>query len=140
MQKLSILNKRVEHLDTDASGVVHFSRYPSLMETAVLENLDNLKIGMHALESEQLDLVVSEMKIKYLSSAYFLDYLLIDIQISHIGTASFKITGEIYRQEQNGEKTLLSSAEMTYVIVNKCSGAVSRMPSYMKNTLKECYV
>ncbi|MGR6008041.1 acyl-CoA thioesterase [Bacillus cereus] len=75
MQKLSILNKRVEHLDTDASGVVHFSRYPSLMETAVLENLDNLKIGMHALESEQLDLVVSEMKIKYLSSAYFLDYL-----------------------------------------------------------------
>ncbi|MEK8107760.1 hypothetical protein NKG94_26990 [Micromonospora sp. M12] len=42
MTALRELRWRVEHVDTDAAGVVHFTRYASLLESALLENLDRL--------------------------------------------------------------------------------------------------
>jgi acyl-CoA thioester hydrolase len=87
---------RVEHVDVDSFGVVHFSRYVSLFETAVLELMAVGGLTLESLLAEELELRVVELQVKYRSPAYFGDVLIFEAQVRQFSaaTVTFEVTAE----------------------------------------------
>jgi acyl-CoA thioester hydrolase len=123
---------RVEHVDTDASGVMHFARHPSLIETAALESLERLGIGLDTLAEEGLDLVVAEARMRYRRPARFLDRLGITVGVAHVGAASFRVDGQISLEE-----TTLVTGTLVFGAVGRTTGSPSVLPGRVTEVLKE---
>lgn len=133
--------RQVEHVDTDAGGVVHFSRYASLLETAVLENLEGLGVGVRQLGSDGLDLAVSELRMNYFASARFYDQLRISVRVERVAGASCRVTGEVHRgspDEPGAPETLLASGSLVLCVVSQASGSATALPSRMRQALRNC--
>ncbi|WP_205315141.1 acyl-CoA thioesterase [Nonomuraea lactucae] len=129
------VSRRVEHVDTDASGVVHFARYPSLLETAALENLDRLGVGLAVLSEAGLDLAVTELAVRYLTPARFLDRVSVEIGVEHVGAVRFRLSGAVLRAP---DATPLVTGTLTFCAVDRATGAASALPGRLKDLLKEC--
>jgi acyl-CoA thioester hydrolase len=127
---------RVEHVDTDASGVVHFSRYASLLETAALEELERGGAGLQALEGQGLDLRVRELSIRYRASARFQDWLRLVARLERVGPASLKLGVAVYREGSEPEPVLLASGSLDMAVVNRESGVPTCLPSTLSTALK----
>ena len=125
--------RRIEHVDTDAAGVVHFARYASLLETAVLENLERLGIGVQQLGDDRLELAISELRINYFASARFYDLVRIGVSIDRVGGASATVSGAIHRDE-----TLLASGSLVFCVVGQAGGGVEPLPDRMRKALRDC--
>jgi acyl-CoA thioester hydrolase len=126
----------VEHVDTDASGIVHFSRYASLLETVVLDFLETSGAGLAVLAEHGLELVVTELRIKYVNSARYLDVLFGGAVIDHVGGAQFRSGATLYREEAIGACTKLVTGSLTFGTVRRASGTPAALPAVVRNTLK----
>ncbi|MEU5924327.1 thioesterase family protein [Streptomyces antimycoticus] len=131
------VRRRVEHVDTDASGVVHFSRYSSWLETAVLENLDRLGAGLDALARANLELAVVELHMLYHAPARFLDHVRVRARVERVGPARVQVSGEISR-ENPGDVPRCASGSLLLGAVDRSTGAPSLLPENVRTTLKEC--
>jgi acyl-CoA thioester hydrolase len=131
------LRHRVEHVDTDASGVVHFSRYASLLETAALEELERRGAGLGVLEARGLDLRVRELRINYRAAARFRDWLLLAPDLEHMGPASLKLAVKIYREGTGPEPLLLAVGSLDMAVVNRESGGPACIPEILKAALRQ---
>ncbi|NVJ02063.1 acyl-CoA thioesterase [Myxococcus sp. AM009] len=127
---------RVEHVDTDASGVVHFSRYASLLETAALEELERSGAGLGALEVQGLDLRVRELRLSYRAAARFQDWLRLDARLEHVGPASLKLGVTVYREGSAPEPVLLAAGSLDMAVVNRESGEPTCIPLTLSAALK----
>ncbi|TDD61595.1 acyl-CoA thioesterase [Kribbella antibiotica] len=111
---------KVEHVDTDASGVVHFARYASLIETALLDNLERLGAGLATLAAEGAELVVSELRLRYLASARYPDELSLEAAVDHVGAARVRITGTVRRRADTAE---LATGIVVLGLVDRADGS-----------------
>ncbi|MFG1687331.1 acyl-CoA thioesterase [Nonomuraea sp. NPDC049269] len=91
------LRRRVEHVDTDAAGVVHFTRYASLIETALLEDLEAMGVGTRLMSEHQLQPAVTELRMRYGAAARFPDRIEVRAGIDHVGGASWRVSGTVCR-------------------------------------------
>ncbi|MEU7857121.1 acyl-CoA thioesterase [Nonomuraea sp. NPDC049141] len=91
------LRRRVEHVDTDAAGVVHFTRYASLIETALLEDLEAMGVGTRLMSEHQLQPAVTELRMRYGAAARFPDRIEVCAGIDHVGGASWRVSGTVRR-------------------------------------------
>lgn len=114
---------RVEHVDTDASGVMHFSRYASLIETAALEKLEACGAGLLAFQALGLDLLVHELRIKYLSPARFRDRLLLAGTIEHVGPVRIRLAVNVLQEREHEddavEPALLATGLLELAVVDQ---------------------
>ncbi|MCP3061171.1 acyl-CoA thioesterase [Myxococcus sp. K38C18041901] len=127
---------RVEHVDTDASGVVHFSRYASLLETAALEELERRGSDLVKLEGQGLDLRVRELRIRYREAARFQDWLRLEARLEHVGPASLKLGVAVYREGPAPEPVLLASGSLDLAVVNRESGDPTCLPPNLSSALE----
>lgn len=128
---------RVEHVDTDAAGVVHFSRYASLMETAALEELERRGTGLGVFEAQGLELRVRELRISYRGAARFRDGLLLVPSLENVGPASLKVVVKVYRDGSGPEPLLLASGSLDLAVVNRESGGPVCIPETLKAVLQQ---
>ncbi|MFD1544099.1 acyl-CoA thioesterase [Nonomuraea guangzhouensis] len=91
------LRRRVEHVDTDAAGVVHFTRYASLIETALLEDLEAMGVGTRLMSEHKLLPAVTELRMRYGAAARFPDRIEVRAGIDHVGGASWRVSGTVRR-------------------------------------------
>ncbi|MER6860551.1 acyl-CoA thioesterase [Streptomyces pilosus] len=133
------VRRRVEHVDTDASGVVHFSRYASWLETAVLENLDRLGAGLGALARANLELAVVELRMHYHAPVRFLDRVRVTARVERVGPARVQVSGEISREDPD-DATRCATGSLLLGAVDLRTGAPSLLPENVRTTLKECSV
>ncbi len=105
----------VEHVDTDASGIVHFSRYASLFETACLKFLKELGHSIEMLNENGYDLVIREIKIKYLISAQYGDLLNLVCEIMHHGAARIILNTKSFR---DSDGILIAEGQLDFVCVS----------------------
>ncbi|WP_103963943.1 acyl-CoA thioesterase [Nonomuraea solani] len=131
------LPRRVEHVDTDAAGVMHFTRYASLIETALLENLEALGVGTRLMDEHKVQPAVSELRMRYSAAARFSDELLVRVGVEHVGGASYRISGFVYRRE-DGAETLLASGLLVMCLVRVADGAPAALPATLRTTLARC--
>lgn len=133
------LSRTVEHIDTDASGVVHFSRYASLLETAVLENLELLGCGLSEIESGGLDLAVAELGMRYVAPARYADHLRIRAAVEHVGAAQCRVTGTVHRcAPHSDEETLVARGNLVLCVVRRADGAPTALPIALRSALRAC--
>ncbi|TDB81629.1 MULTISPECIES: thioesterase family protein [unclassified Micromonospora] len=139
MTGLRQLRRRVEHVDTDAGGVVHFSRYASLLETAVLENLDRLGVGVRQLTDQGLELAVRDLRMSYRASARFLDRLRVDVQVDRVAGATCELSGAVHR-EPDGDVAgeLLATGALVLCVVDRAGGQAVALPAPLRRALREC--
>ncbi|GGQ65158.1 acyl-CoA thioesterase [Couchioplanes azureus] len=130
------VTRRVEHVDTDAAGVVHFSRYASLLETAILETLETLGAGVHRLLGEGLDLAVTDLRMTYLAPARFLDDLAIQVSVDQVGGASCRLAGEIARVAP-GPATPLAHGTLRLCAVRRTDQKPAPLPGWMRTILRD---
>ncbi|RKH64141.1 acyl-CoA thioesterase [Corallococcus llansteffanensis] len=130
------LRRKVEHVDTDASGVVHFSRYASLLETAGLEELERRGAGLEVLSAQGLDLRVRELRVSYRAAARFQDWLVLVPAVEHVGPASLKLGVKLYREGTGPEPLLLAFGSLDLAVVNKENGVPACLPPSLSSALK----
>ncbi|PTL80870.1 thioesterase family protein [Vitiosangium sp. GDMCC 1.1324] len=127
---------RVEHVDTDASGVVHFSRYASLMESAALEELERRGAGLDALLAAGIDMRVRELRIQYHAPAQFRNELRLEARVEQVGVARVRMAVQVFQQPPSeAERSLLTSGTLELVTVDRAAGTPVTLPDTLKNTL-----
>ena len=127
---------RIEHVDTDACGVVHFSRYASLMETTVLELLDSCGAGLSALREEQLQLAVVELRISYARPAGYQDVVVGMPALEEVKGARFRAAASLARLADDGQRALLASGHLEFAVTDMSSGRAVPLPPLMRKRLK----
>jgi acyl-CoA thioester hydrolase len=132
-----VIRNRVEHVDTDASGVMHFSRYASLSETAALEKLEELGAGLEVFQEFGLDLRVHELRIKYFAPAYFRDDILLEGAIAHLGPARIRLTVRILRESGETEPLLLAISNLELAVVDRQRVQPVPIPDTLRSLLGE---
>jgi acyl-CoA thioesterase FadM len=123
--------RKIEHVDTDAAGVVHFTRYSSLLESAVLEGLDRLGTGLAALAETGHALVVAEARMRYHTAARFLDDVRAEVTVGHLGPASFRVWGTVAAAAGP-----LATGTLVFGVVD-AHGNPATVPARLATVLKE---
>lgn len=141
VNRMRPLHRTVEHVDTDAAGVMHFSRYASLMETAVLRNLEDLGIGPRALGDLGLDVAVTQVRIDYAAPARYPDPIRIRVGIEHVGLIALRIGAEAERVPEPGTGALadkLASGTLVMCLLDRASRGPVRLPDAVRQKLRGC--
>lgn len=128
------VRRKVEHVDTDASGVVHFSRYASFVETALLDNLERLGVGLAELARDGAELVVVELTMRYRVSARYPDELSLETAISHVGAARVRVDGVVRRSADNAE---LAVGTLVVGLVDRAGGTARALTQALHDVLTE---
>ncbi len=127
---------RVEHVDTDATGIVHFSRYTSLIETAGTEYLEAYGAGLTAFTAAGVDLVAAELQVTYLNSAVHRDVVVGDTRVEHVGAAWFTLAVSLLREEGDGTRTPLVSGHLVYAAVDPDTRRPVPLPAPLRHALR----
>lgn len=130
-QFLPFWRHRIEHVDTDAAGVTHFSRYASLLETVLLETLESTGVGLDTLGVE---LVVTELRVRYLAPARFRDVIVGAAGLEHVGAARLHCRGALFREEDGGDATRLVDGELRLASVS--GGRPAPLPASAREVWK----
>ncbi|WP_131740837.1 acyl-CoA thioesterase [Actinomadura roseirufa] len=129
---------KVEHVDTDAAGVVHFSRYASWLESAVLDDMEDLGFGVGSLAEHGLAPAVMELSVRYVRPARFPDRIEVPVRVDHVGGASFRFAGEVRRDEARGDEgALLASGSLRLCLVSGTAAAPARIPAGLRARLRD---
>jgi acyl-CoA thioester hydrolase len=131
-----VLRRRVEHVDTDASGVVHFSRHVSLMETAALEHLERHGAGPTALAAHGAELAVTALEVRYIRPCGYRDLVVGEAAVVRAAAASFRVATRLLREEDDGTLTELSRAELTFAAVACGTATPVPLPADVRHPLK----
>jgi acyl-CoA thioester hydrolase len=126
-------SQRVEHVDTDASGVVHFSRYASMLESALLETLEASGAGPAELAACGVELVVTELRIAYRASARFRDVLVGRVGLDHVGGTHIRTRGSLLRQDPGGGETTLADGNIFLGAVASSTGRPVALPAAVRD-------
>ncbi|MFI7702661.1 acyl-CoA thioesterase [Nonomuraea sp. NPDC049480] len=130
------MRRQIEHVDTDASGVVHFSRHVSLMETAALDLLDEHGAGLMALAEHGVGLAVTEMRARYHRPCGYRDTVFGEPVVEHAGGAAFRTRVTLFRLEPDGLRIDLSTGHLVFAAVDLGSGRARPLPPAARHTLK----
>ncbi|MFE7611092.1 acyl-CoA thioesterase [Streptomyces celluloflavus] len=127
---------RVEHVDTDATGIVHFSRYTSLMETAGTEHLEAHGAGLTAFGAAGVDLVAADLRVTYLHSAVYRDVIVADTRVGHVGAAWFTLAVNLLREEGDGDRTPLVTGALAFAAVDPDTRRAVPLPAPLRQALR----
>ena len=96
-----VTRRRVEFADTDAGGLVHFSRFFVFMETAEHELLRSLGSEVHYdTEAGQIGWPRVEATCRYLRPVRFTDELTIEVRVERIGERSVTYGFRLVRADE----------------------------------------
>jgi YbgC/YbaW family acyl-CoA thioester hydrolase len=131
------VHRKVEYVDTDMSGIVHFSRYLIYMENAEHAFLDALGVGVEWREEDGR--VISWPRVSvacdYLSPARFGDVLEVHLQVERKGTKSLT-----YRLHVTRGGTLLAKGKSTCAccVINDPEGVKAiPIPGWVAERIEE---
>ncbi|MFJ2440505.1 acyl-CoA thioesterase [Streptomyces sp. NPDC087658] len=128
--------RRIEHVDTDASGVVHFSRYVSLMETFVLDYLEEHGAGLTRLADLGADLAVTDLSVRYSRPSVYRDAVVGEVVVEHVGAARIKVAARLLREEADGSHAELAAGTLTFAAVRPTNGGAVPLPLVIRHALK----
>lgn len=125
VQPAHVYRRRIEFVDTDVSGNIHFSRFFVFMETAEHELLRALGTTVHLEESDRtIGWPRVESRCKYLKPVRFGDEIDVRVFIQRLGTKSMT-----YRFEFHGPAGIVAEGEMSSVCcVLGANGGLEAIP------------
>ena len=128
---------RVLYSDTDSYGVVWHGAYTKWFEAARVGFVEELRLPLEELESNNILFPVVEMNIRYKSSAKMNERIVIKTHVHELKPLSVTFEHKVY--EKNTE-TLRVIAHTTIVVTDPRTGKMyRRMPQELYNKFLEVY-
>lgn len=109
--------RSVDFADTDASGVVHFTRYGVYLESVGLRLLRELGV-LQQLEEAGMVPCVRGSELRYLSPARFGDDLICMGQLEEVGGAHITIRATVLRPDRGMAVVVAAMGLITVTFVN----------------------
>lgn len=116
----------VRYSETDRMGYLYYGHYAAYFEVARVEALRELGIVYKQLEDEGILLPVRTFNIHYKAPAHYDDTVQIQTRIKQ-----FNGTRILFYFESFRDKTLLNTAEVELVFVDKNSGRPCKAPEHV---------
>ncbi len=129
-----IIEKKVYYADTDAYGVVWHGTYLRWMEQGRVEFCREIKLDLVELEKNDIVIPVTNINVRYKSSAKLEDNILIETSISKISPITITFLQIIKNKESN---KVYTQAEIEVVAVNKEGRIYRRMPDMLKSACEK---
>lgn len=123
------LEIRVTYQETDGQRRVHHANYLSYFERGRVEMLRAAGISYLDLESSGLLLVVTEMKVRYLSGAQFDDLLTLITEVTEARKVRIRHHYQLYRGAE-----LIVEADSVVACINT-EGKPAKLPEHILNTV-----
>ena len=130
--EIKYVNKvRVRYNDTDRMGIVYHGNYPMYFEVSRLEMLRSRGLQYKKMEEMGVMLPVSEIKIKYIRSAYYDDVLYVEVTLKALPTV--RVLFDYSVTNQKGEQICTGSVTLA------CVDAVTRRPCRAPKYFLDCF-
>ena len=125
---------RVRWSEGDPQGIVYNARYFDYIEVAQVEYFRGLGIALYDEESRRrFDTATVKATLEFRSPARIDDLLDVYTRVSRIGSSSFTMESELYRQCSH---ELLMRAELVYVNYDANAGASRAVPDEVRAAIE----
>ena len=121
----------VRYSETDRMGYLYYGHYAAYFEVARVEALRELGVVYKQLEDEGILLPVITFNIHYKAPAHYDDLVEIQTRIAQFSGTRILFSFETYRSE-----TLLNTAEVELVFVDKATGRPCKVPQHLIDLLE----
>ena len=129
-----IFEQKVFYSDTDAYGVVWHGSYLRWLEMGRVEYCENLGLNLIDLQNQDIVLPVTNLNIKYKSSAKLNDEILVETEITEL--KSYSVTfKQVIKSKETG-KTYVE-ADVTVVAINSDGRLYRKMPDVLSEKFEE---
>lgn len=126
--------QKVYYSDTDSYGVVWHGSYLRWLEMGRVEYCENLGLNLIDLQNQDIVLPVTNLNIKYKSSAKLNDEILVETEIT--GLKSYSVTfKQVIKSKETG-KTYVE-ADVTVVAINSDGRLYRKMPDVLSEKFEE---
>jgi len=122
----------VRYSETDRMGYLYYGHYAAYFEVARVEALRELGVVYKQLEDEGILLPVRTFNIHYKAPAHYDDLVEIQTRIAQFSGTRILFSFEMYRDE-----TLLNTAEVELVFVDKATGRPCKAPEQIVRLLED---
>ncbi len=123
---------RILYCDTDAYGVVWHGAYIKWLEQGRVELSEMLGLPLEELEKQGVTFPVVDLNLRYKSSAWFNERIIIETSIEELKNTSIKFKHVIKEKETSKVRVIASS---TIVAIDKEGKLYRRLPE----NIYECY-
>jgi len=124
---------RVRFAETDMQGIVFNGNYLVYTDTAVTEYLRHLGYPYQAMLADGFDFVLAHISCDFRAPARFDDPLQVCVRLAELGTTSFRVEFEIYR---DGEPTPLFTASSVYVGIDPATTRPVPLPAKFRHLVQ----
>ncbi len=129
-----ILEQKVYYSDTDSYGVVWHGAYLRWLEMGRVEFCENLGLNLIDLQNQDIVLPVTNLNIKYKSSAKLEDKILIETELTEL--KSYSVTfKQIIKSKETG-KTYVE-ADVIVVAINNDGKLYRKLPEILSKKFEE---
>lgn len=118
------VREKVRFVETDMMGVVHHSNYFRWFEMARVEYLRQIGILLTDMMAEDIVFPITNVDCKYMASAKFDDYILIEAILADVSKVKMVFTYRVLREKDG---TLLATGSTQNAFTNK-QGKIIRLP------------
>ena len=126
--------QKVYYSDTDSYGVVWHGSYLRWLEMGRVEYCENLGLNLIDLQNQDIVLPVTNLNIKYKSSAKLNDEILVETEITEL--KSYSVTfKQVIKSKETG-KTYVE-ADVTVVAINSDGRLYRKMPDVLSEKFEE---
>ena len=123
---------RILYADTDAYGVVWHGSYIKWFEIARVELSEMLGLPLEELEKQGVTFPVVDLNLRYKSSAWFNERIIIETTIEELKNTSVKFKHTVKEKEKGTVRVIASS---TIVAIDKNGKLYRRLPE----NIYDCY-
>jgi acyl-CoA thioester hydrolase len=128
---------RVRYAECDPQGVLFNANYLAYIDHTITELWRAAYGGYQVMLDRGFDIVVGEVRMRFLGSARFDDEVVIEATVTHLGTTSVVTAYRFHRGGRDGE--LLLDAEIRHVWVDRATATKTPMPDWAREGLSRWY-
>jgi acyl-CoA thioester hydrolase len=130
-ERIFYSNFTVRYSETDRMGYLYYGHYAAYFEVARVEALRELGIVYKDLEDEGIILPVRTFNIHYKAPAHYDDKVEVQTRIKQFSGTRILFAFESYKEE-----TLLNTAEVELVFVDKATGRPCKASQHIVDLLE----
>jgi acyl-CoA thioester hydrolase len=119
---------RVRYAETDAMGIVHHASYIVWLEIGRTELLRHCGISYREIEAQGLLVVLSDLRVRYLTAARYDDLVTIHTRITTIRSRGLSFH---YDLRLSATQTQLIEAQSEHIAVSRQTGRPTRFPEHV---------
>lgn len=127
---------RVRYAECDPQGVLFNANYLAYIDHTITELWRAAYGGYQTMLDRGVDIVVAEVRMRFLGSARFDEELALEATVTHMGTTS--ITSAHRFRRTGGE--LLLDAEIRHVFIDRATTAKTPLPDWARDGLARWHV